>query len=248
MGPLAKGHLVLVQANVRRQACLRAMAGAVITLSGLAWESCKPCMASDKILYLGGSPCAGKSSVADMPAARYGLRHLRLDDRLGEHIQSASADTQPTLAGIRAVDCDQIWLIPPEAQARRTIRAYIEEFPLHQSEIETTDEPLIVESAALLPCLLAPLLATAKQALYMVPTSAFQRKHYRLRPWVDDVLRDCSDPAQAFENWMQRDVIFARWVRRNALDHGLETMIVDGRRDIEATAAAAARHFGLDDF
>ena len=79
----------------------------------------------------------------------------------------------------------------------------------------------------------------------MVPTAQFQRKHYGQRPWVADVLRDCSDPEQAFDNWMRRDELFARWVRRSALFHGLQTIIVDGSYDINAHAQMAAQHFGL---
>ena len=96
-----------------------------------------------------------------------------------------------------------------------------------------------------MPCLVAPLINTMHSALYMVPTASFQREHYSKRPWIADVLRDCSDPAQAFDNWMRRDEKFARWVRRTAYAYGLQTIIVDGSRDIETHARMAAQHFGL---
>ncbi|NDJ62002.1 MAG: hypothetical protein GYB67_12800 [Chloroflexi bacterium] len=202
-------------------------------------------MAAPPILYLGGSPCAGKSSVAEVLAADHGLHYLRLDDRLFAHVQAATADTYPVLASIGAATCDQIWLILPLAQARRTIHAYIEEFSLHQVDIARMRKPLLVEGAGLLPCLIAPLLQSSQQALYMVPTPIFQRHHYGLRPWVGAVVRECSDPDQAYANWMRRDEIFARWIQRNALTHGFKTIIVDGTQSIEANARIAAIHFGL---
>lgn len=202
-------------------------------------------MNKDTILYLGGSPCAGKSSVAEILAADYGLNYLRLDDKLDSHIQSASPDTQPIMASLCDATCDEIWLMPPTQQTRREIQFYLEEFPLHQQDILQAHKPLLVEAAALLPCLVAPLISTKQDVLYMVPTAQFQRKHYSQRPWVAEVLRDCSDPEQAFDNWMRRDEQFARWVRRSALFHGLQTIIVDGSYDINAHAQMAVQHFGL---
>ena len=63
-------------------------------------------MDKNTIFYLGGSPCAGKSSVAEILAARYGLTYLRLDDQLDTHIQSASPELQPILASFRNATCD----------------------------------------------------------------------------------------------------------------------------------------------
>ena len=79
----------------------------------------------------------------------------------------------------------------------------------------------------------------------MLPTAPFQREHYARRPWIHDVLRECSDPAQAFANWMQRDAIFARWVRREALHHHFKIVVVDGRQSLTANAEAVAACFGL---
>lgn len=198
------------------------------------------------VLYLGGSPCSGKSSVAEILKSRYSLKYLRLDDWLEAHIQSASPDTEPTLAFFRTASCDETWLISPREQVRREIQVYAEEFPLHQAEIAKIADPLIlVEGAALLPGLIAPILPAKTHALYMIPTPAFQRQHYRQRPWVADVLSACTDPDQAFENWMRRDEIFARWVQRSAQSDGIQVMVVDGSHDIETTAQAVALYFGL---
>lgn len=65
------------------------------------------------IYYLGVSPCAGKSSVAELLAGRYGLSHVKLDDHLFEQLSVAAPDSQPTLASIAAATCDQLWLIAP---------------------------------------------------------------------------------------------------------------------------------------
>ncbi|MEZ4669551.1 MAG: AAA family ATPase [Anaerolineae bacterium] len=198
------------------------------------------------IYYLGGSPCAGKSSVAELLAASYGLCHVRLDDRFGEHMAVASPAAQPVLASIALASCDDIWMIPPLAQVRREIQIYVEEFPLHLHDIAGLKEPLLLEGAALLPCLVAPRIKYPARAIYMVPSAGFQREHYARRPWIHDVVRNCNNPAQAFDNWMRRDELFARWVRREAAKYGMHTLMVDGSLTISDTAKMVARWFGLN--
>jgi 2-phosphoglycerate kinase len=202
-------------------------------------------MDTSTIFYLGGSPCAGKSSVAELLAAQYGLTYVRLDDRLYEHITVATAELQPALASIGAASSDELWLIPPKVQVRRTIQAYVEEFALHLEDIAGTTGSLLLEGAALLPCLVAPRLVSKTQALYMVPTLDFQLSHYVQREWVQDVLRPSSDPKRAFAHWMRRDAMFARWVREEVQRYGLKTVVVDGTQSIAANAEMAARHLGL---
>ena len=40
------------------------------------------------IYYIGGSPCAGKSSVAEILLRRYGLNYFKIDDFLDRSMQA----------------------------------------------------------------------------------------------------------------------------------------------------------------
>ena len=106
------------------------------------------------------------------------------------------------------------------------------------------DRPILAEGAALLPELVAPDLADPRCAIWVVPTEAFQRHHYAQRPWIGDILAQCSQPEQAFRNWMDRDAAFARHVLASAGARGLATLLVDGHTALEANAAAIAARFG----
>ena len=61
--------------------------------------------------------------------------------------------------------------------------------------------------------------------------------------WVQDILCQCEKPEQAFRNWMDRDVAFARWVARSATRLGLKLLEVDGKRTIAENARIVAQHF-----
>lgn len=198
----------------------------------------------ENVFCLGGSPCAGKSSAAEILKKRFGFHYVRLDDRLGAHLAAASPTSQPTLARIAAASCDELWLIPPRSQTRRTICAYEEEFSFHLREIDGLPRPLLLEGAALLPHLIAAQSIPPQRAVFLIPSSAFQRFYYSRRSWPHDVVKDCADPSQAFENWMHRDELFARWLRRQAKGHRYPVIPVDGSRDVDAVADQVADHLG----
>lgn len=196
--------------------------------------------------WLGGSPCAGKSTVAEMLAHAYDWHYINCDSRFGEHQRRSDPHRQPTLHRLATLTSDEIWLTPVADQVARVIAIYREEFPLLLADLAAapTDRPILLEGAALLPELVAPRAAVG-HAAWLVPTAAFQQYHYAQRPWIRDVLKECSDPAQAFANWMQRDERFAHYVATTAQQHGLPLLEVDGTQTVDQNATWVATQWGL---
>lgn len=197
--------------------------------------------------WLGGSPCAGKSSVADRLAERYGLVVYRCDDAYFRHVQVCNPVDHPTLHAITGMSWDEIWMRPIDVQVAAEFEAYREEFTmiLHDLRRLPQDRPILVEGCALLPELVVPL-AAPQQALWFVPAPAFQRHHYSQRGFIEEILSQCRDPQQAWDNWMGRDEQFGRQVAAAAKQHGYTVEWVDGSRSIEELTALAAAHFGLE--
>ena len=48
-----------------------------------------------------------------------------------------------------------------------------------------------------------------------------------------------------FENWMERDHLFGQEVRKQAENLGYGTIIVDGKRGVEAQFEAVSQYFSL---
>lgn len=59
----------------------------------------------------------------------------------------------------------------------------------------------------------------------MVPTEAFQIYHYSKREWVPYVLAECSDPEKAFQNWMERDILFAKEVMQRCANANYQCLV-----------------------
>jgi len=137
------------------------------------------------------------------------------------------------------MSADEIWLRPVDDQVEDELALYQEQFPMILSDLAgSVDRVVVAEGAALLPECVAPLITDPRQAVWIVPTEAFQRRTYRTRgPWVEQVLSRCSDPAECWERWMARDAAFALRVAEQANTLGLRVIWVDGSRGIDAILA-----------
>ena len=199
------------------------------------------------VFWMGGSPCSGKSSIAELLSRRHELQYYQCDGAFAEHGRRVSALGQPTFHKLLSMTWDEIWTRPVDLQLSEEIAIYREEFDMILDDLLALppSPPILAEGTALLPDCVNDVLVNHNQAMWIVPSESFQREHYPDRGgWVQDILRQCADPDLAFRNWMDRDVAFARWVSRRTTELGLEMIEVDGKRTIADNAQAVARHFG----
>ncbi len=200
------------------------------------------------VYWIGGSPCAGKSSIADLLGRRFDLTVYHADERMDALWGRVTPARQPVVSRLADMGCDELWMRPVAEQVATAAAAYDESFDLILDELLPLAQagPLLVEDAALLPARVIPLLTDPRRAVWVVPTPAFQREHYSRRPWVTDVLRDCADPDAAFERWMRRDERLADWVVESVRRWGGVAYQVDGTRTVAELATLIAARFGLD--
>lgn len=196
---------------------------------------------------IGGSPCSGKSSVAERLSAAYGLRLYRVDDHQQAHLERCRPDRHPVMWRLAGMGWNEMWSRPVDAQVAEVFAFYRERFEMIVADLAQfdADEPLLIEGAACLPELVRERGVEVKRAVFMAPTPVFQVAHYRARPWIQGILAACDDPAQAFENWMLRDHRFGVEVLRQARAFGYETITVDGTVDVEGMVERVRGIFGL---
>ena len=200
------------------------------------------------VRWLGGSPCAGKSTVAALLAARHGLRVYSCDAAFDRHAASADPTAAPTLARLRGMTWDDVFLRPRRTMTRDAVAACAEAFPLVLADLAALPPGrlVIAEGMALLPECVAILGARAlARAAWLVPAPAFQRAHYARRAWARELVEGTRDPATAFENWMRRDEASARLVRAQASRVGGALHVVRPDAVAEAVAAWVEARLGL---
>lgn len=192
------------------------------------------------MLWVGGSPCSGKSTIVEALCSRYGLAAYHCDGHWERHVRMAERSLQPLMHRQREMSWDQIWMRDVSVQVEDELAIYREEFPMILDDLSRMPpgRPVVAEGAALLPELVAPLLSDAHQAIWIVPAEEFQRQAYRQRgPWVQQILSECTNPQAAWENWMARDAAFARRIANQAISRRLALICVDGQRTVDQVSA-----------
>ena len=197
-------------------------------------------------LWIGGSPCSGKSSIARWLAKRYGIAVYQCDAHWDDHIRVADSATEPALHSVTTMSWDDLWMRDVATLVEHERALYREEFAMIIDDLGRTDaaRPIVAEGAALLPELVAPLLDQEREAIWIIPTEAFQRATYPQRgAWVQGILEQCTDPKTAFANWMARDIAFGQRVACDAQRLGLRVLRVDGSTSVQQNAQTVADWF-----
>lgn len=179
---------------------------------------------------LGGSPCSGKSTIAEMLVTEFGFHYYKADDHDQEHMRRADPKRQPVTCKFSQLTWDEIWSPPAEDQCRNELLSYRERFKFILDDLNQLEigKPIVLEGAAFLPELIHQYPVKAEHVVFMIPRLQFQVHHYSQRPWIQSILKECHDPKQAFENWMQRDQLFGLEVIHQAKRFGYHVINVDG--------------------
>lgn len=199
--------------------------------------------------WMGGSPCAGKSSIAELLAREFGLQIFNVDKAFNQkHRHHLDPRRQPTLHKWVTSPWADLWMQPAEMLLTEAKASYAEHFGLIVADVSAmpSETQILVEGTALLPDRVNSLQVAYNRAIWLVPTEEFQRTYYPSRgDWVNQILAQCRDPDLALQNWMDRDVAFAKWVIDRTQALGYRVVEIDGTSSIEAYAALVAGHFQL---
>jgi len=201
----------------------------------------------DNIYFLGGSPCCGKSTIAEFINKKYGFQYYKPDDFLREYIQKGKDDGNEWLKYIANMPMDKIWLRDPQLLNKEELLTYEHLFPYFISDLNnfSKDIPIITEGAAFLPNLIDQLQVDKVHYICIVPTKEFQINHYKKRSWINDYLSTYPNKEKAFNNWMERDSLFASAVLNQAKDIGYETLIVDGQKSVDENLLFVEKYFKM---
>lgn len=184
---------------------------------------------------LGGSPCSGKSTLAERLCAECGLTYYQVDAAESDHMARCRPDLHPTMAAFRRMTWEEIWMRPVELQVREEFEFYRERFGLILEDLAELEpvRPVLLEGAGILPEFLPQYGFDTRRAVFLTPSRDFQLEHYARRDFIHTILKDCSDPAAAFANWMERDQRFGLEVLASARALGCRTLTVDGSLGVE---------------
>ncbi|MBO0702636.1 MAG: hypothetical protein J2P38_06875 [Candidatus Dormibacteraeota bacterium] len=200
-------------------------------------------------LWIGGGQWAGKSTVANLLARRYGITayHYDYHDARG-HDDRRIARRAERGEPLPGPDPDQVWVVPtPEEMAADTLRGFPERFGWVLDDLRAlvSGRPILAEGWGLRPELVAPLLDAPERMIVLVPTPEFHRHQTQVLERAGRLDARVSDPERAQRNRLARDRLVAADAVAQARRLGIRVLAVDGTRPVEAIAGDVAAHFHL---
>lgn len=196
------------------------------------------------VLWIGGATDSGKSTVAQNLGERHHFPVYHYDRRdLAHHEQLATSI--PAYRAFLDASLDERWVDPePEALFQRSLQSFRDRFPLVIEDLLAfpNDQRMIAEGFGLLPELLAPVLSSPSQAIWLTPTEDFKWASMtrRGKPSFGPQTRD---PAKAKTNLLRRDELLAAYLKEQAHRYGYTVCKVDGSRSADKLAELIEYHF-----
>ena len=203
------------------------------------------------IRWIGGGTGTGKSTVAAVLARQFGGDIYDGDRGERGYVTRMRPDEQPRYAALLAMSAEQRWLDrTPERIFAEMPSLHGESFPFVLDDLlrHPGGRVLLVDDFRTLPSEVAPLLSWQCQAVFLLPAPSFREQALRTR---------YADPDQARANWgdadprrmltarLARDQLWDAEIRRQAGEHGLPVIDVDGTLSPDQVAHEIARAFRL---
>lgn len=200
-----------------------------------------------KVYWIGGSPCCGKSTISEMLVSEFGFEMYRCDDHLDRYTEIGIENGVEIMKKFKCMNLDETWLRDVKEQVEDEVEFYREVLKIIVGDLEKNykGKSVLVEGAVILPEFIKNNGIDNSNYICMVPTKEFQIDKYSKREWVKYYLQGCSDTKKAFENWMERDVMYAKIVKRDADNYGMNVIVVDDSKSIDENYLVVKQLFAL---
>ncbi|MFJ4184812.1 hypothetical protein [Kitasatospora sp. NPDC089509] len=203
------------------------------------------------VRWLAGGTGSGKSTLAHLLADRYDVEVYNGDRAEHSWLTRCTPQRHPRLAAMRGVPPGGMWAGRTAQEVFRAMASLHGEttgFLVEDLLAMPADHIVLVDYFGILPNHLAPLLCRPDQAVFLLPAPPFRQAALGAR---------YADPARARATWgrndtatmlvkrLTRDALWDEEVRRQADDHRLDTITVDGSTPATDLADQLAARFGL---
>lgn len=199
------------------------------------------------VLWIGGPPDCGKTSIADLVAQHYGMQVYHFDRHEVAHFGRANPQKHPALyrAHPDRMTTEERWLgSSPRVMANETIACWSERCAMAIDDIleMSASSAIVAEGPGFFPQRLMDLIPDPSRAIWLIPSLEFKITSAtgRNKPgnrW------ETSDPERAQRNLIERDLLMGEHIRREAQKLNLPIYEVDGSKDLSEVLADVEAYF-----
>jgi hypothetical protein len=178
----------------------------------------------DNVLWIGGVPAAGKSTLAKRLARRHGLRWYSADAHTWEHRDRAIREGHAGAIRWEAMTHEERWVTSTPAEMLELSIDFDRWRMIADDVAALPPAPLIVaEGSTVLPELVAAGIADRACAVWLQPTPELQRA--RRPSWLRG-------------NALEFAIVLAAEIARRVQEHDVQGLRVDGSQPVETVLAS----------
>lgn len=197
------------------------------------------------VLWIGGGPNVGKTTLSRLLAGKYDLRIYNLDWHLVRAHRFRPGVAPP---GWNEQSMDERWVHPsPEDLAQRDLASWTRRFSFVVDDLVSTarDRVVVAEGPGVFPWSVAEVVRSPRQAIFLIPSTEFADRVYERRhrddPNSPHLLT--TDPARARANVRARNALMVERIVASCEELGLRYVRMDGSRDLDDSLALLEEHF-----
>ena len=197
------------------------------------------------VLWIGGGPQAGKTTLSRLLAGKWDLKIYNLDwHAVRDHDRRDGAAS----AAFARLSMDERWVVPsPIELLERSIAVWEEGFALVLEDLLALprSRTIVAEGPGAFPWCVAPLLGSPRQSIFLVPTPE-RRDIVASRRWglgQRERFPGIVERERALVNVGARDVLLDARIVSSCAELGLRCERFDGSLDLDDSAALLEDHF-----
>lgn len=199
------------------------------------------------VLWIGGGPRVGKTTLGRLLAGKWDLKLYNLDwHQVREHRERPGGVSREW----DELSPDERWVIPSPADlAERDAASWTRGFPLVLDDLLALprSRTVLAEGPGAFPWCVAPVIRAPTQAIFLLPSTDVREKVLARRmrdlPPEHRIDHQTSDPERAQRNLRERDLLLTERIRASCDSLDLRCVLIDGSLDLDDALSVVEGHF-----
>jgi cytidylate kinase len=197
------------------------------------------------VIWIGGGPQAGKTTLSRLLAGKWDLKIYNLD---WHAVREHAGRPGTAVVAFQRLSMDGRWAVPTADELlERSVTIWQDGFTLVLDDLLAMprSRTIVAEGPGAFPWCVAPLLSSARQAIFLVPTPE-RREIVASRRWGSgqrERFPGIVERDRALTNIRARDALLDARIVSSCVELGLRCERLDGSLDLDDSLALVEDHF-----